>query len=147
MKSKYVFASALVAALMLTAAPASAQLGGGGERARNRVTVEQVGVNNGAAVAQTGQANNGLVTQQGVDNLGIVQQAGNINSGGIRQVGTGHTATLTQNNNNNRGCIVQSGTGHTANVNQNGGQYTAFIQTDRGVRPISGALANRLCRR
>ena len=144
MKNKYVFASALAAALMLTAAPASAQMIGS---LRNRVTVEQAGMNNGAAVAQTGQANNGIVTQQGVDHLGIVQQNGNVNSGGIRQVGTGHTATLTQNNNNNRGCIVQSGTNLNANVQQNGGQYTAFIQTDRGVRPISGALANRLCRR
>lgn len=146
MKTKYIFASALAAALMLTAAPASAQLFGR-DFARNRVTVEQTGVNNGAAVAQTGQANNGVVTQQGVDHLGIVQQNGNVNSGGVRQVGAGNTATLTQNNNNNRGCIVQSGTGLNANVNQNGGQYTAFIQTDRGVRPISGALANRLCRR
>jgi hypothetical protein len=147
MKSKHVFAGTLAAALLLTAAPASAQTWSGGARQRNAVTVEQVGVNNGAAVAQTGQANNGVVTQQGADNLGIVQQNGNANSGGIRQVGTGHTATLTQNNGNNRGCIVQSGTGHTANVNQNGGEYTAFIQTDRGVRPISGWLANRLCRR
>lgn len=146
MKTKYLFASALAAALMLTAAPASAQLFGHGF-ARNRVTVEQTGVNNGAAVAQTGQANNGVVTQQGVDNLGVVHQTGNVNSGGVRQVGTGHTATLTQNNSNNRGCIVQSGTGHTANVNQNGGEYVAFIQTDRGVRRISGALANRLCPR
>lgn len=145
MTPKHVFVSALAAALLLTAAPASAQSFGG--FFRNRVTVEQTGVNNGAAVAQTGQANNGVVTQRGVDNLGVVQQNGNVNSGGIRQVGTGHTATLTQNNSNNRGCIVQSGTGHTANVNQNGGEYTAFIQTDRGVRPISGALANRLCRR
>ena len=146
MKTKYLFASALAAALMLTAAPASAPI----VRPRlcgNRVTVEQTGVNNGAAVAQTGQANNGVVTQRGIDNLGVVQQTGNVNSGGIRQVGTGHTATLTQNNNNNRGCIVQSGAGHTANVNQNGGEYVAFIQTDRGVRRISGALANRLCPR
>jgi hypothetical protein len=146
MKTKYVFASALAAALMLTAAPASAQLFGR-DFARSRVTVEQTGVNNGAAVAQTGQANNGVVTQQGADNLGVVQQNGNVNSGGIRQVGAGHTATLTQNNSNNRGCIVQSGTGHTANVNQNGGEYVAFIQTDRGVRRISRALANRLCPR
>lgn len=147
MRSTHLFASALAAALLLTAAPASAQLGGVGARERNRVTVEQVGVNNGAAVAQNGQANNGIVTQQGVDNLGIVQQNGNVNSGGVRQVGAGNTATLTQNNNGNRGCIVQSGTGLTANVNQSGGQYVAFIQTDRGVRRISGALANRLCRR
>lgn len=145
MSSKHVFASALAAALLLTAAPASAQ--GFGGLLRNRATVEQAGVNNGAAVAQTGQANAGLVTQRGVDNLGVVQQNGNVNAGGVRQVGAGNTATLTQNNNNNRGCIVQSGAGLTANVNQNGGQYTAFIQTERGMRPISGALANRLCRR
>lgn len=144
MKSKHLFVSAMAAALMMTATSAHAFP----LRLRaNQVTVEQTGVNNGAAVAQTGRGNRGVVTQNGVDNLGIVQQTGNVNSGGVRQVGTGHTATLTQNNNNNTGCIVQSGTGHSANVNQNGGEYTAFIQTDRGVRPISGWLANRLCRR
>ncbi|MEZ5957727.1 MAG: hypothetical protein R3C27_11020 [Hyphomonadaceae bacterium] len=145
MKSTPVLATALAAALLFTAAPASAQRLGG--LLRNRVTVEQTGVNNGAAIAQNGRANNGVVTQQGADNLGIVQQNGDVNSGGVRQRGAGNTATLTQNNSNNRGCVVQSGTGLSANVNQNGGQYTAFIQTDRGVRPISGALANRLCRR
>jgi hypothetical protein len=144
MKSKNLFVSAMAAALMITATSAHALPL---RQQANRVTVEQTGVNNGAAVAQTGRGNDGLVTQNGVDNLGIVQQTGNVNSGGIRQVGTGHTATLTQNNNNTRGCIVQSGAGHSADVNQNGGEYTAFIQTDRGVRPISGWLANRLCRR
>ena len=123
MKHTRIFTGALAAALLLSAAPASAQLFP--HRLRNTANVEQSGVNNGAAIAQNGQGN----------------------SAGVQQVGANNTAIIAQTGSDNRACVVQSGTGHNANVTQTGGQYTGVIQTNRGARPISGWLANRLCRR
>jgi minor curlin subunit len=131
---------------------AAATLGAGEASAQQRlpllgslVRVEQVGNNNGAAVAQTGQDSVAVVRQNG-DNLNAnIRQNGNRNRFLVRQRGTGSTVNATQNGNNNSMCLAQVGDNLNADVVQNGGDRAGvWVQTEHGVREHR-SFGGRVC--
>jgi len=129
-------AFALAAALSLGAADASAQ-----GLLRNRVSIEQSGRDNGAAVTQAGEANTAGVSQDGAGSLAVIRQNRNNNSGGVMQRGNGNTAVLTQNG-NARTCVMQNGNGLSADVAASSGSNVAYLQTERTTLaiPLGGSL-------
>ena len=77
-------------------------------------------------VVQDVQAN-GQITQNGLNNLAALGQSGSGNVGVIRQEGNDHDATLVQNGNGNAYGIFQVGNGASGNVNQTGNGGTGLL--------------------
>lgn len=72
---------------------------------------------------------NGHITQKGVNNLAALGQSGHGNIGVIHQDGNGHNASLSQNGNHNSCGIFQFGNGANGHVQQNGnGQGCLVLQ-------------------
>lgn len=144
MKKFALMAAAVTLALSAAAPPASAQIMG--RFLQNRATVEQVGRDNGAAVAQNGVANRAGVTQRGNAHTGVVRQNGNNNAMGVVQNGAANTANVTQTNNNNQLCLMQRGNGLTADVQQNGNDAAWYVQNNNRVARLpTGGLIFRAC--
>jgi hypothetical protein len=143
MKKFFVGAAAAMMAFSMMPEAASAQ----SLFARaNRVTVEQHGNGNGAAVAQNGRANVGGVIQRGNGQTGIVQQTGNNNVGGVNQRGNNNTGTLVQDGNNNAGCLLQRGNNLNGEVYQNGNDRGIYLQTNRTAMVLpAGRMMVRAC--
>jgi len=70
---------------------------------------------------------NGHITQNGINNMAALGQSGNGNVGVIRQEGNNHNASLNQNGNGNAYGIFQVGNGASGYVNQVGNGGTGLL--------------------
>lgn len=76
---------------------------------KNRATVDQRGVGNGAGVSQTGSGNVAGVFQRGNNNTATASQNGNNNLLGIFQFGKNNNTHVTQNGDGKVRLIFQGG--------------------------------------
>lgn len=72
-------------------------------------SIEQIGVNNIAGLAQNGHGNQGVVYQEGYGHSGTLQQNGNDNAYGLFQFGKNTDADIVQNGNGETGATIVYG--------------------------------------